>query len=94
MVEFTFVENYLEPFRPLVSGSTGIVLGATRRSLEITGWSVLGLRPAKRIRALDSVWYTETVGAGRMDSEDAMRVHPHPEIATRLTDYVSVDKTR
>ena len=81
MVEFTFVGNYLDPFRLLVSGSTGIVLGATRRSLEIAGWSALGLRPAKRMRALDSVWYTETVGAGRMDSDDAMRIHPHPEIA-------------
>lgn len=81
MVEFTFVGNYLDPFRLLVSGSTGIVLGATRRSLEIAGWSALGLRPAKRMRALDSVWYTETVGAGRMDSDDVMRIYPHPEIA-------------
>jgi len=81
VVEFTFVENYLDSFRLLVSGSTGIVLGATRRSLEMAGWSALGLRPAKRMRALDSVWYTETVGAGRMDSKDVMKIHPHPEVA-------------
>lgn len=70
------------------------MLGATRRSLEIAGWSALGLRPAKRMSALDSVWYTETVRAGRMDSEDAMRIHPHSEIAAYLTNYVPVDKTR